>query len=561
MSSDSINNNSVSTPLNRTVTTRRSASVSSVSGTTTPSADRRRIENAATVGLLQLATNAASPVAPPHRPNISAEQQEEMMERRLYASIPATGDSEEEPSDSEVEVKVESEDEFSYQFDDWAVFDDTPMGETTNSDEPVMFGAPAGWIPPTSIPEDFVAEPTDANIKKGQPKNFKKVDNPGKWSQLTYQPKFGSDDHKKNKYLYHALPTGATPVPKGKGGKRTQKHFIGKRGHQREAGTFEFHYDGWKNPGTPFRDGATREEPFPAARKGSLCGSTLARLGLSKARMLQDDGAPDSLFFYQAILPIHDPKRTGVENDPRMPFYHNVAKWSNTYASNELDMGNGYGHDFRNVTIDEMVRWDGVIVLDGAYGGSRGAILRRFDNSREDNLSYCKYTSAAFTKTRFLEVKRVMKLCDNSTAPKRGDPGYDPAFKYDYIFKTIVHNTNAITRNAGADLCCDETTFGHMGFGPSDTGLLVRQKNKMVSKGCQIVLVSDVDRIRPRCYIHRHKLHFKYYTQDGQTEMRHIWEKMSPLLVRHPTDGPDENEDPNAQYKPRSIFSKTPLHL
>ena len=115
-----------------------------------------------------------------------------------------------------------------------------------------MFGAPGGWITPTSIPENFVAEPTDANIKKGQPRNSKKVDNPGKWSKLTYQPKFGSDDHKKNKYLYHALPTGATPVPKGKGGKRTQKHFIGKRGHQREAGTFEFHYDGWKNSGTPF---------------------------------------------------------------------------------------------------------------------------------------------------------------------------------------------------------------------------------------------------------------------------------------------------------------------
>ena len=33
---------------------------------------------------------------------------------------------------------------------------------------------------------------------------------------------------------------------------------------------------------------------------------------------------------------------------------------------------------------------------------------------------------------------------------------------------------------------------------------------------------------------------------------------MSPLLVRHPTDGPDENEDPNAEYKPRSIFFQKP---
>ena len=104
-------------------------------------------------------------------------------------------------------------------------------------------------------------------------------------------------------------------------------------------------------------------------------------------------------FFWQLLLPIHDPKRSGIEDDPRMPFYHNVAKWSNSYASNELDIGNGYGHSFKNVTIDEMVRWDGVIVLDGALGGSRGAILRRFDDSREDNLSFCKPIAQAFTKT------------------------------------------------------------------------------------------------------------------------------------------------------------------
>ena len=274
--------------------------------------------------------------------------------------------------------------------------------------------------------------------------------------------------------------------------------------------------------------------------------------------MKQADNAPDSLFFLQLLLPIHDTKRTGIPDDPRMPFYHKVAKWSNSYASNDLDIGNGYGHSFKNVTMDELVKWDGVIVIDGALGGSRGAILRRFDDSREDNLSYCKYVTDAFSKTRFLEVKRVMKLCDNSTAPKKGQPGYDPAYKYDYIFKCIVHNTNAITFKAGLDLCGDETTFGHMGFGPSDTGLLVRQKNKMVSKGCQLVLVSDVDRIRPRVYLHRHKMHKNAYTLNGPSEARMLWEKMAPLLVKDPTIGSDENEDPAVEYKPRAIFEQKP---
>ena len=64
--------------------------------------------------------------------------------------------------------------------------------------------------------------------------------------------------------------------------------------------------------------------------------------------MLQPDGAPDSLFFYQLILPIHkiDPENGVelVENDPRQPYYWPVGKWSNLYTMRELDLGNGYGH-------------------------------------------------------------------------------------------------------------------------------------------------------------------------------------------------------------------------
>jgi hypothetical protein len=108
-------------------------------------------------------------------------------------------------------------------------------------------------------------------------------------------------------------------------------------------------------------------------------------------------------------------------------------------------------------------------------------------------LCFNKHIASAFTKTRFLEVKRVIKLCDNFDRPMRGQDGYKPANKYDYVFKCIVDNTNTITEKAGLDLCGDETTFGHMGYGPKDTELLKRQKGKMVTKGAQVVLVSDVD--------------------------------------------------------------------
>jgi hypothetical protein len=81
-------------------------------------------------------------------------------------------------------------------------------------------------------------------------------------------------------------------------------------------------------------------------------------------------------------------------------------------------MGNGYGHTFRNVTVDELVKWHEVIVVDGVLGGSHGAILRCFDDSRHDNLCFNKHIASAFTKTWFLEVKRVIKLCDNSDITK-----------------------------------------------------------------------------------------------------------------------------------------------
>ena len=417
------------TPLN-TVTTRRATSVSSVSGISTPRSSGRRNTNlnSASAGLLQLANSAS--VSTPRRFYPSAEQQEELIERRLYSEVPAIGDSEEEQSDYE-DDNSETDDEYDADFEDMqheldnlAILDDSPNGYSTDAEEPVMFGAPVGWIPTTNNPEDYSAEPTPANIRRGQPSSFQDVDNPGNWSEFTYQAKFGKQGNGL-KYQYHCLPTGVTPVPVGEDGRRTQKHLIGRKSQKQDAGEFEFHYNGWEKEGTQFCSGNTRENPFPEVSKGSLCGSTLARLGLTKERMMEADGAPDALWFWQALLPIHDIKRTGIENDPRIPFYHKVEKWSNSYASNELDIGNGYGHSFKNVTIDEMVKWDGVVVMDGALGGSRGAILRRFDDSREDNLSYNKFIASAFTKTRFLEVKRVIKLCDNSTAPKRGQPGYD----------------------------------------------------------------------------------------------------------------------------------------
>ena len=117
-------------------------------------------------------------------------------------------------------------------------------------------------------------------------------------------------------------------------------------------------------------------------------------------------------------------------------------------------MGIGIARDCKPITTTELVCWDASIVRDGVRGGSRGAFLRRFDR-REDNTSCDKLIDKVFTKTRWLETKRCIKLNCNLAAPKRGDPDCDPAHKCNFIFKVVFHNVNALTRKACNDQCVD----------------------------------------------------------------------------------------------------------
>jgi hypothetical protein len=78
-------------------------------------------------------------------------------------------------------------------------------------------------------------------------------------------------------------------------------------------------------------------------------------------------------------------------------------------------------------------------------------------------------------------------------APKRDVDGYDPSYKYDFIYKCLIRNINEMTQFAELDLCDDETTCGHGGFGEADSGILPRRQNKPgITFGIQTVIISDV---------------------------------------------------------------------
>ena len=99
----------------------------------------------------------------------------------------------------------------------------------------------------------------------------------------------------------------------------------------------------------------------------------------------------------------------------------------------------------------------------------------------------------ALSFCRWLQIKRVKKLCNNdSTIKKKVSPDYDPTYKYNCIFKCIIDNINYFTMDAKLDCTIDETTFATASPGESGAGVTFRIIGKSnVSIGGKTVLVYD----------------------------------------------------------------------
>ena len=71
------------------------------------------------------------------------------------------------------------------------------------------------------VPADW--QPAAPKTNLGE-KDFSDVDNPGAWHEFAYRPKFEGKGAAR-KYVGHAMPAGAMPVPLGEGAPR-HLHFI-----------------------------------------------------------------------------------------------------------------------------------------------------------------------------------------------------------------------------------------------------------------------------------------------------------------------------------------------
>jgi hypothetical protein len=319
-------------------------------------------------------------------------------------------------------------------------------------------GSPDGWAPPQPTPTFLGYQPKP---NSGAPQDFDLVDNPGGWSAFVFQPKY----NKAGKYEGHFTPAGAKVTPINSEGVRA-------------INGWQFHYSGfdgdeftWK---TYRRVGATAADIKPADRGPKLDVSLLDKHGIN----VNTVNSP--IHFYQLLLPFCDPTKSGIHGDGRMPFWLTSTDCTNLYAT--VEKGAGYSHTFKPVTISEIVKWAAVPIRHGARGGNPMTLHFRWMESDPD---YDSKISAAISQTRWCQIKQVFKLQNNFVEPSRGAHGYNPAFRYDPIFKAMCFNMNYFTLKADDDFGVDESTWGFMGNSGECGGRLM---NKMVSKGESFVL-------------------------------------------------------------------------
>jgi hypothetical protein len=109
------------------------------------------------------------------------------------------------------------------------------------------------------------------------------------------------------------------------------------------------------------------------------------------------------------------------------------------------------------------------------------------------NLTDSDYNNAVYnpmSHTYILQLKPMYKLNNNFLAPTCKQPGYDPAYKYDMIYKMSINNINWVSKKVGLAQCGDKTTWGFGGYGKPGSGLLSCILGKPgITKGGQTLLL------------------------------------------------------------------------
>jgi hypothetical protein len=99
-----------------------------------------------------------------------------------------------------------------------------------------------------------------------------------------------------------------------------------------------------------------------------------------------------------------------------------------------IGLGGPYGYAFKLVKLSKIAIFDDIIARDSVRSGSGGALKQRWI---PDCADYKDLSAQSMTHHRFLQIKKVVKLRNNLIAPKKGDAGYNPIYKYDIIYNVL----------------------------------------------------------------------------------------------------------------------------
>jgi hypothetical protein len=372
------------------------------------------------------------------------------------------------------------------------------------------------------------------------------VDNPGKWHHYYTKPVQAKDANNKLGFKGYALPMGYIPAPKNNCGLRLQ-------------GGYQMHYQGWDVQSDkvvqremkgqlPFRSGATRDNLFPSERGSELDWVLLKSLGLKEEHARDCDAH----FFLNLLLPIECvKKRSVIKNDPRRNYHEANADYTFDYARHVCKLGGSYNHSYEMPTPTDLVHFEGILILDGAAGGSNGALYRKWNPY---DIAYEPRIKNAMTLTRYLQLKRTFKLDPHYNGLKKDDPLYNPGYKFQDAWQTLVHNTNALTLWFDTDQVIDETTWGHQGYG--EPGLMTRIQNKPgITKGGQLVLCMD----KNKNYIRACEVR---YSSRGKLEKVEGWANfIGPLEMKKIVDKFDGLYPVGVEPVPRKHKFKGPPHI
>ena len=103
------------------------------------------------------------------------------------------------------------------------------------------------------------------------------------------------------------------------------------------------------------------------------------------------------------------PSKLDIFNDPIVPHFNSVGSFTNIYKFS-TGLGGSYRHEWNNVSMTEIVGFNGIPVRFGIIGGSNGALYEQWN----PNLPMHSPEIAQYmTLTRFCEIKMNIKMCNN----------------------------------------------------------------------------------------------------------------------------------------------------